>query len=25
MFERWITELDAAEDLLRLELRAAWN
>jgi len=24
-FERWVTELDAAEDLLRLELRAAWN
>jgi hypothetical protein len=24
-FERWVTELDAAEDLLRLELRATWN
>ena len=24
-FERWVTELDAAEDLLQLELRAAWN
>ena len=22
-FERWVTELDATEDLLRLELRAA--
>jgi hypothetical protein len=24
-FERWVTELDAAEDLLRLKLRATWN
>jgi len=24
-FERWVTELDAAEELLRLELRAARN
>ena len=24
-FERWVTELAAAEDLRRLELRAAWN
>ena len=24
-FERWVTELDAAEELLRLELRAAQN
>jgi len=24
-FERWVTELDAAEDLLRLESRAMWN
>jgi len=24
-FGRWVTELDAAEDLLRLQLRAAWN
>ncbi len=24
-FERWVTELEAAEDLLRLELRATWN
>ena len=25
VFERWVTELDAAEDLLGLELRAMWN
>ncbi len=24
-FERWVTGLDAAADLLRLELRAMWN
>ena len=24
-FERWVTELDAAEDLLQLELRAMWT
>jgi hypothetical protein len=24
-FERWVTELDAAEDLLRLRLRSLWN
>jgi hypothetical protein len=25
VFERWVTELDAAEDLLRVELRTTWN
>jgi hypothetical protein len=24
-FERWVTQLDAAEDLLRPELRVGWN
>jgi hypothetical protein len=25
VFERWVTDQDAAADLLQLELRTAWN